>query len=282
MTMAYSRLVSTDVLAERLGDPRWIVCDCRHDLLDPAAGRRAYVAGHLPGAHFLDLGQDLSGARTGQNGRHPLPDAQLLVAKLSRLGVGNDSQVIAYDARDGAFAARLWWLLRWLGHEAVAVLDGGMAKWTAEGKPVTAQLPAAKLASFERRPGALPVDATFVLTHLDGAGMQLIDARAPDRFAGRNETLDPVAGHIPGALNRFYQTNLDQQGCFKPPHALQQEFKLLLDGKRPREVVHQCGSGVTACHNLLAMEHAGLTGSRLYPGSWSEWCADAGRPVAKE
>ena len=277
--MSYRTLVATATLAEHLNDPGWVICDCRHDLLDFDAGRRAYGEAHIPGARFLHTDTDLSGAKTGQNGRHPLPDPDRLAEKLGGLGIANDAQVVAYDGQGGMYAARLWWLMRWLGHEAVAVLDGGLTKWRAEGRPVTADLPTIKPVSFDRLPGVLPVNATFVFTHLDGAGMQLIDARAPDRYAGRNETIDPVAGHIPGALNRFFKLNLDSEGCFKPATALRDEFAGLLAGGNPAEVVHQCGSGVTACHNLLAMEHAGLTGSRLYPGSWSEWCADAGRPL---
>jgi thiosulfate/3-mercaptopyruvate sulfurtransferase len=239
-----------------------------------------YAQGHIPGARFLHLDDDLSGVKNGHNGRHPLPDPALLSSKLGQLGIANTSQVIAYDSHGGMYAARLWWLMRWLGHEAVAVLDGGLTKWLAESRPVTAELPRIEPATFERLPGALPVDATFVLIHLDGTGMQLVDARAPDRYAGQNETLDPVAGHIPGAANRFFKLNLEEQGTFKPADVLRKEFTDLLAGRTSREVVHQCGSGVTACHNLLAMEHAGLAGSRLYAGSWSEWCADRGRPVA--
>jgi thiosulfate/3-mercaptopyruvate sulfurtransferase len=278
--VAFRALVSTDELAAHLDDAQWAVCDCRHDLADPGAGRSAYTEAHIPGARFLHLDTDLSGIRTGRNGRHPLPRPDVLAARLGDLGIGHGKQVAAYDAQGGMYAARLWWLLRWLGHEAVAVLDGGLLKWIAEGRPMTAAVPRPEAEEFERSRGVVPVDATFVLTHLDGPGMRLIDARAPDRFAGRNETLDPIAGHIPGALNRFFKLNLDERGCFKPPLVLKDEFVALLGEASPQEVVHQCGSGVTACHNLLAMEHAGLGGSRLYPGSWSEWCADRERPIA--
>jgi thiosulfate/3-mercaptopyruvate sulfurtransferase len=276
----YGTLVSTDVVAEHLSDSNWVICDCRHDLMDINAGRRAYDESHLPGAHFLHLDEDLSGAKTGQNGRHPLPKPETLAAKLGSLGINDATQVIAYDAQGGVFAARLWWLLRWLGHAAVAVMDGGLPQWIAERKPLTKESPSVRPALLELRPGVLPVNATFVLTHLDGKGMQLVDARSPDRFAGQNETLDAVAGHIPRALNRFFKLNLDEQGRFKSPNVLRDEFAALLADRSPKEVIHQCGSGVTACHNLLAMEHAGLAGSRLYPGSWSEWCADPGLPIA--
>ena len=279
LTVYHRTLISTATLAANLGNADWAICDCRHDLQDVQAGRRAHEDGHIPGSHFLHLDDDLSGQKTGSDGRHPLPEPARVLTKLGQIGVARATQVVAYDAQGGMYAARLWWLLRWLGHDAVAVLDGGIGTWTAEDRPLTRDLPAARSAILERAPGALPVDATFVLTHLDGNGMQLIDARAPDRFAGQNETLDPVAGHIPGAVNRFFKLNLDEQGRFKPATALRQEFTTLLADRNPREVVHQCGSGVSACHNLLAMEHAGLPGSRLYPGSWSEWCADGGRPV---
>jgi thiosulfate/3-mercaptopyruvate sulfurtransferase len=279
--VVFSTLVSTGDLADHLDDANWVICDCRHDLLDLNAGRAAYAKAHIPGAHFLHIDDDLSGPKLGQNGRHPLPQVDKLTARLAEVGIDQDCQVIAYDAHGGMFAARLWWLLRWLGHEAVAVLDGGVPKWIAEGRPITADLVQPRSKNFERSPGVLPVDATFVLTHLDGHGMRLVDARAADRFAGQNETLDPVAGHIPGALNRFFKLNLNERGCFKPADLLREEFTALLDKTSTREVVHYCGSGVTACHNLLAMEHAGLAGSRLYPGSWSEWCADPGRPMVR-
>jgi len=279
--MIYNTLISTDAVAQHIDDENWVICDCRHDLSDIEAGRRAYADAHLLNARFLHLDQDLSGPKTGDNGRHPLPDPEKLAEKLGRLGISDNTQVIAYDAHGGMFAARLWWLMRWLGHEAVAVMDGGITQWIAEGRPLTAEVPQPASAVFERRPGALPVNATFVLTHVDKKGMQLIDARSPDRFAGQNETLDPVGGHIPGALNRFFKLNLDPQGCFKPADVLRGEFNQLLADRKPDEIVHQCGSGVTACHNLLAMEHAGLKGSRLYPGSWSEWCADPWRPIEK-
>ena len=277
--MAYSTLISTDEVAQYIDDQNWVICDCRHDLTDLDAGRNAYNKEHLLGARFLHLDEDLSGIKTGQNGRHPLPDPEKLIAKLGSLGIDNETQVVAYDAQGGIFASRLWWLMRWLGHDAVVVMDGGINQWISEGKQVTSVLPQIVPKNFERRPGELPVNATFVLTHVDKQGMLLVDARAPDRFAGQNETLDPVGGHIPGAMNRFFKLNLDEQGRFKSPQVLKQEFATLLGERNPNEIVHQCGSGVTACHNLLAMEHAGLTGSRLYPGSWSEWCADRGRPI---
>jgi len=277
----HTTLISPDRLAAHLSDPQWIVFDCRHDLADTSAGRRAYAQAHIPGAHFLHLDDDLSAAKTGTNGRHPLPDPQAFVARLAALGLANDVQAVAYDAHGGMFAARLWWMLRWVGHDAVAVLDGGLPAWQQGGHPVTTAIATPKPAVFTGTPRPLAVDAAFVAAHLDDGAMRLIDARAPDRFRGENETLDPVGGHIPGAVNRFFKDNLAPDGRFKPAAVLRAEFSALLGGTPPPQAVQQCGSGVTACHNLLAMEAAGLAGSRLYAGSWSEWCSDSRRPVAR-
>jgi thiosulfate/3-mercaptopyruvate sulfurtransferase len=277
----FTTLVSPAELAAHAGDPRWIVFDCRHDLADSEAGRRAYGTAHIPGARFVHLDEDLSARKTGRNGRHPLPDAQAFCAHMAALGLSNGMQAVAYDAQGGIFAARLWWMLRWVGHDAVAVLDGGLAAWEKSGQPVTAATPAPAQGTFTGMPRPLAVDAAYVAAHLDDGAMRLIDARAPDRFRGENETLDPVGGHIPGAVNRFFKDNLDADGRFKPAAALRAEFGNLLGAAKPAQAVQQCGSGVTACHNLLAMEIAGLQGSRLYAGSWSEWCSDPVRPVAR-
>lgn len=258
-----------------------VIVDCRHQLTDPAYGRAAYAAGHLPGARFLHLDEDLSGPKTGRNGRHPLPDADVLAARLGQLGIGNDTQVVAYDDAGGMYGARLWWLLNWLGHAAVAVLDGGVKAWLAAGGALTDEVIEPAPTVFTRRAARMPtVDAETLLSNLDGSALLVIDARSPDRYAGQNETIDPVAGHIPGAANRFFQQNLTSDGTFKSPDALRAEWGPILAGRGAASVVQQCGSGVTACHNLLAMTYAGLPGSRLYPGSWSEWCSDPARPVA--
>jgi thiosulfate/3-mercaptopyruvate sulfurtransferase len=279
----YDTLISVDELARHIRDPHWIVFDCRHDLAQPGLGEEQYAASHIPGAHFMRLDHDLAGAPSGKNGRHPLPDARAFARKLGEAGVEAASQVVAYDAQGGMFAARLWWMLRCgLGHPAVAVLDGGWAGWCAQGLPQSADLPHSVPARFEAWDFSGAVNVGYVLEHLRGRGMTLIDARAADRYRGENETLDPVAGHIPGALNRPFRDNLDRNGRFKSGEQLRREFRDLLGGANPDAVVHQCGSGVTACHNALAMEHAGLKGSRLYPGSWSEWCADPARPIARE
>jgi thiosulfate/3-mercaptopyruvate sulfurtransferase len=279
--MTYTTLVGTAELAAHLGDAAWVVFDCRHDLTQPDSGAQAHAAGHIPGAHFLHLDRDLSAPRTGRNGRHPLPDAQTVARTLSAAGVDASKQVVAYDAGIGMYAARLWWMLRWLGHDNAAVLDGGYAKWKLEGRPVSTVEPQPAPARFTGAPRALAVDVEDVLGSLGRPGRVLIDARSPDRYRGENETLDPVGGRIPGSLNRFYRDNLDASGCFKPPAELRAAFAALLGATPPGAVVHACGSGVTACHNLLAMEIAGLAGSRLYPGSWSEWCSDPTRPMAR-
>jgi thiosulfate/3-mercaptopyruvate sulfurtransferase len=278
-----SPLVSVEELACHLQDPGWVVCDCRHDLADTGAGRRAYAESHIPGARFVHLDADLSAPKTGKNGRHPLPDPETFSRRAGELGIDGTKQVVAYDASGGPYAARLWWMLRWLGHDAVAVLDGGWAAWTKAGRPVTAETPKVKSARFMPRPRPDAArDASALAAGIGKPSPLLLDARAANRYRGENEALDPVAGHIPGAANRFFQLNLDAEAKFKPAAMLKKEFGDALGGHAPAQVIHYCGSGVTACHNLLAMEIAGLTGSRLYPGSWSEWCSDSSRPIARE
>jgi len=278
----FTTLVTTDELAHHLDDPQWVVCDCRHDLTDYEAGRGAFEEAHIPGARFLHLDEDLSGPKTGRNGRHPLPHPLTLALRLGALGIDGAKQVVAYDASGGSYAARLWWMLRWIGHTTVAVLDGGWQSWQNGGHPVTRASGPVQPTTYTPRPRAdLAVDAGYIQGHLGDAQVGVIDARSADRFRGENETLDPVAGHIPGASNRFFKLNLDAEGRFKSADSLKREFADVLQSRDPRSIVHQCGSGVTACHNLLAMEHAGLAGSRLYPGSWSEWVSDGSRPVAR-
>jgi len=279
--MAYTTLVSTARLAEHLDDPRWVVFDCRHDLAKPDSGAQEYAAAHIPGARFLHLDRDLAAPRTGKNGRHPLPDPQQFMRTLGTAGVDAAKQVIAYDGQTGVYAARLWWMLRWLGHEAVAVLDGGYRKWTREQRPVASDTPQPLPARFAGQPRKVWIGADEVLHALGRPDRILVDARSADRYRGENETLDPVGGRIPGSLNRFFRDNLDAGDCFRPAADLRQAFTALLGDHPPDSVVHSCGSGVSACHNLLAMEIAGLHGSRLYPGSWSEWCSDPARPMEK-
>jgi thiosulfate/3-mercaptopyruvate sulfurtransferase len=279
--MILTALAGTDVLSRHLDDPDWVVFDCRHDLAAPERGRADYAQSHIPGARFLHLDEDLSAPKTGKNGRHPLPDPARLAEKLGGAGVDARKQVIAYDAQGGMVASRLWWLLRWLGHLPVAVLDGGWTQWTADGRPHTTEVPRPRAARFEARArNDCWVGPYFVREHLGDETTVLIDGRAPDRFRGQNETIDPVGGRIPYARNRFYRDNLDASGRFKTPEALRADFEAILGRTAPRQAVNYCGSGVSACHNLLAMEVAGLPGARLYPGSWSEWSADPSRPVA--
>lgn len=275
-------LVQAAELAEHLGDPRWIIFDCRHDLADTEAGRRAYLSSHIPDSRFAHIDQDLSGPRTGGNGRHPLPDPEKFSRWLSGMGVDGTKQVVAYDSSGAAFAARLWWMLQWLGHEQAAALDGGFKLWTALGLPVTSDLPKITPASFKGKIQDNVVDSRYIEARLHSPECVIVDARTPERFRGQNETLDPVGGHIPGARNHFFMNNLDEQGRFRSPEALRKSFVELTGGAPSERVVHQCGSGVTACQNLLAMEIAGLTRSRLYPGSWSEWCADPARPISRD
>jgi len=278
--MDYTTLVSTDTLSAHLADPAWRVIDLRYDLANHALGEQQYVEAHIPGATFVSLETELAGPKGPMTGRHPMPDPNAFLAMLSAKGLRNNQQVVVYDAGPGMSAGRLWWMLRWVGHEKVAVLDGGYARWTKEGRPVTRDVPHHPASIFTGTPRAVHVDADFLLDHLGKPEVTILDARAAGRYAGEGETIDPVGGHIPGALNRPYTANLDADGLFKKPAALAAEFAALLGNRSPKQLVHQCGSGVSACHNLLAMELAGLTGARLYPGSWSEWCKDRTRPVA--
>lgn len=278
----FRTLVDSEELARHLGDPTWVVFDCRFKLADVHAGRRAYEAEHIPGARYADLDIDLSGPKTPVSGRHPLPDADLLAKKLGQWGIDASKQVVAYDEGNGALAARFWWLLRWLGHRCVAVLDGGYAAWRQEGRATETRVPVPAPAHFEPRvEDTLWVCTTEVETMLEKSNRLLIDARSSARFRGKQETLDSVAGHIPGAVNRPFEANLDSTGRFLPAARLHEEFTGLVAGRPANAVIHSCGSGVTACHNLLAMEIAGLSGSRLYPGSWSEWIRDPRRPIAR-
>ena len=279
--MSYSTVVSCAKLAEHLNDPAWRIFDCRHLLSDVGYGEKAYAEGHLPGAFFLHLDRDLSGPMTGSNGRHPLPDPHQLARKLGAAGVSATTQVVVYDDAGGMIAGRLWWLLRWIGHERVALLDGGINQWSKEGRDLSTEVPHSAHADLDVNLHDWVVTTEDVVANLQRQAFCVVDARGPDRFRGENETIDPIGGHIPGARNRFFRDNLDADGCFRPAAELRREFLALLAGVEPAQAVMQCGSGVTACHNLLAMEIAGLHGARLYAGSWSEWCSDPERPVAR-
>jgi len=280
--MRWRTLVPAEELAGRLADPAIRLFDCRYELLQPEAGRDGYLAGHLPGARYADLKHDLSAAPTLTSGRHPLPDPAAFAARLREWGVNRDSQVIAYDDDNGMFAARLWWMLRWLGHDAAAVLDGGLQRWRQLGLPIVSDVPAARGGSFVARPRPdLAVDAEAVAACAADPQCRLLDARAPERYRGEVEPIDAVAGHVPGARNHPVSTNIGPDGRMLPPQELRQRLLASLHGVATERTIAMCGSGVTACELLLAMEHAGLRGARLYPGSWSEWSRDPARPVAK-
>jgi thiosulfate/3-mercaptopyruvate sulfurtransferase len=280
--MRQKTLVDAGALAKRVGDPQLAIVDCRFTLDNPEWGAGQYAAGHIPGAVFADMDRDLAGTKTGRNGRHPLPEPSALAATLGRLGIGRDTEVVAYDQGAGMYASRLWWLLRWLGHDAVAVLDGGMARWAAERRPVATGVERREPRAFS------PSVRDEMLVTADGVGerarrhdWRVVDARAPERFRGEEETIDPAAGHIPGAVNHFYKWNVEDDGTLLAPSALRARFEKSVGGVPSDQVICYCGSGITACHNVLALEHAGLEGAKLYPGSWSEWCSDPTRPIAK-
>ena len=275
-------LMEPMALAQIIKNEEIIVFDCRHQLTDPSYGREQFLLGHLPGAIFASIDDHLSGVPTGDNGRHPLPRVDDFRLFLEKNGVSNSTTVVCYDDAGGVYASRLWWLLRWLGHEQVSVLNGGIQSWTSMGQ---------QLEIIERTPRSrqileinlndVHVDADYILGKLQSEDLVIIDARANDRFRGKNETIDPIAGHIPGAINRFFKANLDETGQMKGGNTLREEFLDLIGSENVTNVVHQCGSGVSACHNLLAMEVAGLVGSKLYPGSWSEWISDKSRPISQ-
>ena len=280
--MRYTTLIETSVLAASLDDPTLAIVDCRFDLKDTSAGERAYQAGHIPGAVYAHVDDDLSAKKTGTNGRHPLPDVPTFTATLGRLGIDAAIQVVVYDQDSGGFASRLWWMLRWLGHDGVALLNGGFAKWAAEGRPTRSGVELRPRRVFVPHPQPQMVaDAADVAQMVGSPEWRLIDARAPERFRGDIEPIDKVAGHIPGAVNVPFLENLDASGTFKPSAELADRFRTAAGTTPPDHLVAYCGSGVTACQNLLAMEHAGLKGARLYPGSWSEWSSDPSRPMTK-
>lgn len=282
--MRFDTLISPEQLVALLADSATdvLVCDCSFDLTNADAGPASYREAHVPGAVYLHLENDLSGAKTGQNGRHPLPSVADFAEAMSRAGASHTTQIVCYDSSGSMYAARLWWLARWAGHRHVAVLDGGLPAWRAAGNATQSG------AGKTRAPGRFTAGAPLVTTvdfdnvraNLDEAARIVLDARAPDRFRGENETLDAIGGHIPNARNRFFRDNLDANGRFKPAETLRQEIGTIAGTTDGAALIGQCGSGVTACHNLLAMEIAGIRGAALYPGSWSEWSSRQGAPVA--
>ncbi len=280
--MTFNTLVSTADLAAHLADPDWAIVDCRFDLANTGWGEERYREAHIPGAAYAHLDRHLSGPKTGRNGRHPLPDLEQFKARLGEWGVGPGAQVVVYDQDVGMYASRLWWMLKYLGHAAAAVLDGGMAKWVREGRPTR---PGEEQRAPARFSGSPHDEMRMAVDDVERVRLDpdhlVMDARAPERFRGETEPLDPVAGRIPGAVNLFYKDQMNPDGTFLSPESLRARYQALLGQRPPQNVVIYCGSGVTSAHNLLGMEIAGLPGAKIYVGSWSEWCADPRRPVAR-
>jgi thiosulfate/3-mercaptopyruvate sulfurtransferase len=282
--MKFTTLVTVDELAEHYNRPDWVIVDCHFMLDDIEVGTRAYHREHIPGAVYAHLDRDLSGQIVpGKTSRHPLPDPDAFAAKLSSWGINGDTQVVAYDNRGGGIAVRLWWMLKWLGHDAAAVMDGSFSHWKAAGLPVTDEIPAPRSKRFVPNPRPELIASLEEVTKLgEHPELLLVDSRAPERYRGETEPIDPVAGHIPGAVNRFFMHNLGEDGRLLPVSGLNEIFSELTGGRNPEDVIFYCGSGVTSAHNILAMVHAGLGMPRIYPGSWSEWITDPGRPIELE
>jgi thiosulfate/3-mercaptopyruvate sulfurtransferase len=277
----FTTIISTSELSAHLADPDWVIIDCRFDLAKPDWGFASYQEAHIPGSGYAHLDHDLAGPVTAQTGRHPLPDVEVMAGRLGSWGINNTTQVVVYDTTGGAFAVRLWWLLRFLGHPQAAVLDGGFQKWQREGYPTASGVESQPAATFTPQPDwSLLVDAADVERIRQDPTYRLVDARSAERYRGEREPIDPIAGHIPGALNRFHGMNLSPEGVFLSPDTLRVQFAGLLENTSPQNVVVYCGSGVTSIHHILAMELAGLPGARLYIGSWSEWIRDSRRPIA--
>lgn len=281
--MTFTTLISVLELRrclERSATPTFVMLDCRFDLSHPDAGRAAYLAGHIPGAQYADLNRDLAAPMSSDSGRHPLPAPDVLAKRFSAFGIASDVQVIAYDAANGSFAARVWWLLRWLGHRQVAVLDGGYRAWLAAGGGTeSGDRPGLPQCFVPRVDAAAAVSSAEVLDALRDPGRLIVDARAAERYSGQSEPIDPVAGHVSGAVNHPFADNLDADGRFLAPTELRRRWLERLAGKAPDDAIMMCGSGVTACHHILALEVAGLPGAKLYSGSFSEWIRDPARPV---
>ena len=277
-----ANLINADELETLLQSQAVIVCDCRFSLNDPDAGRAAFEGSHIPGARYVDLERDLSGQITSSTGRHPLPAVADWIDRAALLGLTGGQKIVVYDHGPGVFAARLWWMLGWIGISDVWLLDGGFATWSKSGKSTISgeepvELPSSNLTSL-KEVNDLKADADEILKSLDGGVLSIVDAREPPRFSGEVEPLDAKAGHIPGAINYHFALNLED-GKFRSRAKLKEAFEQVTAGRNPQNIIHSCGSGVTACHNLFAMEYSGIKGSRLYPGSWSEWIADPSRPT---
>lgn len=282
MSETYTLLIDPATLRAHLSDPDWVVVDCRHQLTDHAYGPRVYAEGHVPGAAYADMEEDLSDPVGEGTGRHPLPDWQRFIGWVRRQGIRNTTQVVAYDDTTSVASARLWWLLRALGHERVAVLDGGYKRWLAEGGQTTTDVARPTPSDFTGTPDTTRIADLDEVVRVHGSPeITLVDARTPERYRGETEPIDPVAGHIPGAVNWLCNWNLGPEGTFLPAAELREKLHGVLDGRAPEKAIHYCGSGVAACHNLLAQAIAGMPEGRLYPGSWSQWCSDPARPVGK-
>jgi thiosulfate/3-mercaptopyruvate sulfurtransferase len=278
----FTTIISTEELAAHLGDPGWAIVDCRFDLAKPEWGFESYQAAHIPGSGYAHLDRHLAGKITPETGRHPLPDVNEMADRLGTWGIGENTQVVVYDTSGGAFAVRLWWLLRFFGHRQAAVLDGGFQKWQREGHPVASGVERRPPADFIPHPAwNMLVDAAEVERIRQDPGYRLVDARTEERYRGEREPIDPVAGHIPGAINRFHGMNLSPEGVFLSPDTLRAQFRKLIGDTSPENVVVYCGSGVTSIHHILAMEMADMPGARLYVGSWSEWICDRKRQIAR-
>jgi len=278
--MSFQTIISLQELNKNLNTQDWFIFDCRFLLKDPTGGLKKFNQGHIPGAQFADMDNDLSSPMTEDSGRHPLPNPEELIAKLQSWGVSNSSQIVCYDDMSGAFAARMWWLMKWLGHNDVAVLDGGIEKWTAQELPLETDMQVNPAGTYTGQANNdMWVDIKFVQQELEQGKIHLLDARSDERFSAKDTKTDPVAGHVPGAKNFPFAGNLTSQGLFKPADELNKRFAAVFADNQP-QVINMCGSGVTACHNLLAMSIAGLPMSRLYVGSWSEWIKEKSRPVA--
>ncbi len=280
MVTDYTTVIGVDQLVENLDNPDWIILDCRFDLSSPGIGREQYLAGHIPGAQYVHLNEDLSSPITAVSGRHPLPEPEALAGTFSRLGIDPSIQVVAYDADGGGFAARLWWCLQYAGHAAVAVLDGGYPAWLRAGLEHESANEVAPTRQFQLQPRMeLRIDTDAILSQLGDSSKILLDSRAAERYRGEEEPIDALPGHIPGAINRHWQDNLKPDGTWKDPGSLRREFEIILDQRSPGQLAAYCGSGVTACQNILSMAYAGFEGMKLYPGSWSEWIRDPARPI---
>lgn len=278
--MNHTSLISAEVTLEHLNDPNWRIIDCQFDLKDKNIGLQNYKSEHIPGAIYADLDLDLSSTITSNSGRHPLPEPAHILQKFGKWGIQPTTQVVVYDNAFGSFAARLWWLLKWMGHESVAVLNGGLHYWKQQQYPLTQDIFTPPVIDFSGNPNTqMAVDTKNLLATLQQSNLTLIDVRDPERFNGTYEPIDKVAGHIPGAINIPWKTNLDQQGLYLSNDQLLLHYKEILQNQDSKNIVFMCGSGVTACHSLVAMHSIGITDAKLYPGSWSEWIQDPSRPV---